>query len=591
MANLRRKIMSLLLVVSMLTGLVPLVSIAEDEERKVYYSETFDSYDEGATSLSGLNVVAGTNKYEVRKKYSASSEKNFWYEFDSNQVYIQHNFDTEISGKVVFSFDVKLDNTTMGTTQAYLSTDVGTIYLARFIKGVLYLGRNAFSNYIPDKEYTITVALDTDADTVSYWIRGKLKQYKLDLGVDLGSISYIRLHTSYLDMETPGGGTFDDIYVYEGEVHVDMDKEDTGSQQTPSSGASPSELASQVMKGSVAFKRDWNYARVGEDKTLIDTDTSVVPFDENGIMHLPLRFLAENNGGSVDYDAESQCVTLTTAAGSFLLKGTNIVKDGKTIAENVVKNRGGRTFIPIDSVKTVFGVESFYDAVNGIAIVGDAPSKLTWEENKKAISIILSGFMYADLSGEEIIAKIKTNYPNKAHPRALVDGKTFEELKALIASDNFAGDMWSSLLSKADEYLTLPVTVYNIYDGTRLTSLCQQVQRRVKTLALAYNLTGDEKYAERAWMELYMASMFPDWNPNHYLDPAEMVAGFAIGYDWLYHWLDQTKRDIIIKAIEEYSFKTVLQDYNNEPRKRTWDWLRGAAAPNNWNIICNGATL
>lgn len=587
-----KKIVSLLLVTSMLTGLLPVISQAEDETRTVYYSETFDSYDEGTTSLSGLSVVAGTNKYEVRKKYSASSEKNFWYKFDSNQVYIQRDFDNELSGKVVFSFDVKVDNTTMGRTRVYILTDDGTtLYLASFMKGILYLGNIAFSNYIPDKEYTITVAIDTDADTASYWVQGKLKQYKVDLGIDVKSIKYIRLHTSYLDMETAGGGTFDDIYVYEGEVHVDMDKEDTGSQQTPSSGISPSALANQVMKNSVAFRKDWQYARVDDEKKQIDTDDKVVPFDEGGMLHLPLRFIAENTGGSVNYDSSTQKVTLTTSAGNFSIDGTDLIKDGRVVAKDIVKNKNGRTFIPVDSIKEVFGVDSFYDAANGIAIVGDAPSKLSWDEHKKAISIILSSFMYADLSGEEIIAKIKANYPDKQHPRALVGGKTFEELKALIASDDFAGGMWSYLLSKADEYLTLPVTVYNIYDGTRLTSLCQQVQRRVKTLALAYNLTGDEKYAERAWMELYMASMFPDWNPNHYLDPAEMVAGFAIGYDWLYHWLDQTKRDILIKAIEEYSFKTVLQDYNNETRKRTWDWLRGSAAPNNWNIICNGATL
>ena len=53
-------------------------------------------------------------------------------------------------------------------------------------------------------------------------------------------------------------------------------------------------------------------------------------------------------------------------------------------------------------------------------------------------------------------------------------------------------------------------------------------------LGLLYRLEGKPAYAERAWQELDAAAHFPDWNPRHFLDTAEMTHAFAVAYDWLY---------------------------------------------------------
>ena len=44
--------------------------------------------------------------------------------------------------------------------------------------------------------------------------------------------------------------------------------------------------------------------------------------------------------------------------------------------------------------------------------------------------------------------------------------------------------------------------------------------------------------------ELRAAAAFPDWNPSHFLDTAEMTHAFAIGYDWLYEGLGPEARGV-----------------------------------------------
>ena len=72
---------------------------------------------------------------------------------------------------------------------------------------------------------------------------------------------------------------------------------------------------------------------------------------------------------------------------------------------------------------------------------------------------------------------------------------------------------------------------------------------RVYVLGLLYRLEGKPAYAERAWQELDAAARFPDWNPRHFLDTAEMTHAFAVAYDWLYDSWTPEQRALLRQAM------------------------------------------
>ena len=169
---------------------------------------------------------------------------------------------------------------------------------------------------------------------------------------------------------------------------------------------------------------------------------------------------------------------------------------------------------------------------------------------------------------------------NPAHPRLLATTDDFAQLKKRIAANSQLQSWHSNLQNQAQALLKQPPSRYEIPDGLRLLATSRRVVNRVYTLALLYRLDGDQRYAERAWQELAAAASFPDWNPRHFLDTAEMTHAFAIGYDWLYDVWTPEQRATLRQAMVEKGLKPALQLYRAHS---SWTRVR-----HNWNQVCNG---
>ena len=171
----------------------------------------------------------------------------------------------------------------------------------------------------------------------------------------------------------------------------------------------------------------------------------------------------------------------------------------------------------------------------------------------------------------------------KQHPRLLAGTEDFTRLKHQVTDIPILKEWHEKLTSRAQRILTDPPSRYEIPDGLRLLSTSRRVLDRIYTLALLYRLDGDQRYTERAWKELDAAANFPDWNPRHFLDTAEMTHAFAIAYDWLYEVWTKEQRAALRAAMIEKGLKPALASYRGESSYGWW-----VKAHHNWNQVCNG---
>ena len=190
--------------------------------------------------------------------------------------------------------------------------------------------------------------------------------------------------------------------------------------------------------------------------------------------------------------------------------------------------------------------------------------------------------------GEQVIRDMIEKNGMYAHPRIIMTEGKFAKLKAHIGDDSVTAILLEKLRSEADWTMEQPICQYEIPDGIRLLETSKRIQRRVAALALAYNIFGDETYAQRAYAELEAACSFKDWNPRHFLDTAEMSTGFAIGYDWLYHWMNEEQRALIRQNMIEKGFMQVMEDFEDKPRSRTYKWYQDFPG-DNWKLVCTGS--
>ncbi len=165
------------------------------------------------------------------------------------------------------------------------------------------------------------------------------------------------------------------------------------------------------------------------------------------------------------------------------------------------------------------------------------------------------------------------------HPRLIALEKDWERVKDLIGDDERAREIRDSLYEQATRILDEAPVEHRLV-GPRLLHQSRRCLQRVYTLPTVYKLTGEERFAERARTEMLVAAGFPDWNPSHFLDTAEMTHALAIGYDWLHEFLGPEDRASIRQAIIEKGLKAALPFYQEQ---RWW-----VVSHHNWNQVCNG---
>lgn len=165
-----------------------------------------------------------------------------------------------------------------------------------------------------------------------------------------------------------------------------------------------------------------------------------------------------------------------------------------------------------------------------------------------------------------------------SHPRLIMSDSLIANIKAEAASNPSLVSALNDMRRKSDSLLTVPVSSYTLVAGSIL-SVSRTVLARMYLLGFMAHYDGNKNYAARAEQELQAAALFKDWNPDHFLDVAEMSHAFAIGYDWLYPYLTDAERASIRAAIKQKAFLTVANEYSNSTF-----WVD---SPTNWNDVCN----
>jgi hypothetical protein len=164
------------------------------------------------------------------------------------------------------------------------------------------------------------------------------------------------------------------------------------------------------------------------------------------------------------------------------------------------------------------------------------------------------------------------------HPRLLVTAAEWENLPAIMKADPRVDHLISTVVARADKTFDMPLLKYE-REGRRILAVSRDAIQRILDLSTAWKVTKEKKYLDRARDEMLAICKFPNWNPNHHLDTAEMQSALAIGYDWLFHDLTDEERKIISTTLIEKGLKSSLEH----------DYVFGRH--NNWNQVCVGGLV
>ena len=210
-----------------------------------------------------------------------------------------------------------------------------------------------------------------------------------------------------------------------------------------------------------------------------------------------------------------------------------------------------------------------------------------------------------EATGGAVYEDVKANTNNFSHPYIYANQATFDRLsaayKAASGSENYNETLKgyiTSMVSKAEALYKdvaetdgngyvgiaedkVPVNVYadgknpgsdkhdktvadseNGYNTT--TNALYEIEdftENLVTLAFAYQMTGDAKYAKLAYDYSKALGQWTHWGPGYMPNCANATANFAVAYDWLYNAYTELGLDVSIIESILYS-KGVEHGYN-----------------------------
>ena len=263
---------------------------------------------------------------------------------------------------------------------------------------------------------------------------------------------------------------------------------------------------------------------------------------------------------------------ITMLGGSYTISGSNVNASffGRTRNNNVLVDGG---LIRIYDLTELLGITRYFSSGDTLICAANT-QPVSYKDD-------LLQVLYTQRSaGVEILS---ATINNSARPRVLANQADFDRIAALLASgDPNIAQWYNRLLTQANQHLMTSVSQYQIVDN-RLLGVSNTVYDRVSILAFIYRFTSDDRYAERAWRELEAAAAFSDWHPSHFLDVGQMSLAFAVGYDWLYDYLSEPRKRLLVRAFEEKG----LAEFN----KAIFGGTSWSLASSNWNSWTRGGIL
>lgn len=488
------------------------------------------------------------------------------------------------------------ENTTANICTMYgydgLNSQIMKIYQGggRFIIG----GDETFSGELPIGKWShVSVVVNLISGTCDGYVNGVLKATGATL--QNGGCVPSKIRVGFPGTSATG---YNEVYyrnykIYEGDKLREFDDEDT-----PAVEITDEVQFTSILESNERVKSFLQYDTVfatSNSKCYINKEKkdysafSAEPFtNEDGVLFVPSDIMATAFSlNEAKGDASLTLGKYTFANGSNECKtATGTVK---LDADAVLKD--GIWYIPAESFCRDALGKYVYTDERGYMLVSDEErnyknnSSNIWE-----ISDSIHKYIHFDRpDGNEIYDAVKSSEVFGKHPRMLATKEEFQKLSARFQTDKELLDIYKSFLVSCEASITQPLSKYDKPDGLRLYGAIVTSATLINRLGTAYQLTGDAKYAERAWQEIENILSWNDWNCDaHYLDTGEAVPFIAVGYDCIYEYLTPDRRALFTKRFQELYLDYAVGACMGTSKFTLHDSRNTAS---NWGAVCGSGML
>ena len=174
------------------------------------------------------------------------------------------------------------------------------------------------------------------------------------------------------------------------------------------------------------------------------------------------------------------------------------------------------------------------------------------------------------------------NNLSKKSPKLILTPEKERRLKKKLKTGPLMQNYYNYLKKEAALILEKPLLEREL-EGFRLLFVSREMAERMGILCMIYRIEKNPEILARIDAEVKAVCNFQDWNPQHFLDVAEMSFGVALAVDWAGEDLPKETVALAKKSLIE---KGIKESFNEENPRMFW-----INSSNNWNAVCHGGMI
>lgn len=630
--------------------LIPMMSSGADEGR-IYFNRTFDERSgngdlvypdaQGMSAMKAGHAVkteANGNRYYTIQPAATSGDNNNPF------CDIYPDTDKHTDGCVVFEIDLKFDSTaiqkngvilyyrpnggTSANDKALLETSYSSVTKKYTLKS---LGTTIYTSTASDTWVHFAFVVNTAAATkrVTAYVNGEQKaNNSYTLRGDTGSFNYIR----GFRINVQGGTStsqilkFDNVKLYAGSAPRDIG-------ENPGILVDPDYKVTIAMKNALVMKVGCLRAALHGDSVLMGEE-SAAPVKADGTCYIPLVYTARAFGKT------ASCTATEITVGG--------VKTPISSLRHSPVTAGNVTLVSVEDAEALTGLSIKPDAT-GIITVMSGENTLTRDIcGTSGITRLAEAFVYEFPSGDKVLSDIEKKLGSlDVHPRLQADADRFAQLRSIYKGytetgapvqdwidyyvrraatyrDTYFQKVGASIYWKSGKYMYQPYYVYETVDGKLQPiegkegtdmygktsygngydvggrSRLADFTTPLKYFGFAYQITGDESYADYFYEIAKALGEWKHWGEGHFLNNADGAVLYATGFDWIWHAFDsdadggEARRGEIAQILFEKAIFPGYGQFRNiktsvSPRASGgWNW---STKVNNWVSVCGSGIM
>lgn len=565
----------------------------EEKVRRLFVHEDFNHYaDEDAAYQNKVRfdgIIEARNMTDPDRGYYLDGDLSYLHMEAKDGgdapkldiVMTDFNADKYIIDMIINIFELNGRGFLFGLEKGYDSNFKQIMFAES--NGVLRLGGKIFNEFTFNRWNRLSFAVDANTSTYDVYIDGVL--VREDCGIDGDPKDIDRLTFNFYHI---GNGTgkvgIDALAVYAGtELKPGLEEEYYIDDIVNAYNADDPEIQAWIGNKAIYCNTNSSFYHEGEKKKYEGEGYVTVEGIPMGIVEA----MAGAYDVTVSFDEATQTATLSN--GVTLTVGNDFyVIDGKEVtASGTIAMQDGVLYAPLSTFfEKVLGKTVSYESTWELLYITEDGSKVD-VYNTMMNKHIMHLMVFDRMSGDEMANLIAERHPNKAHPRLSATKEEIERVKKNLETDENTRKLYDYLRFNCDVILNSPIIAF----GGRATQgeADRMIARDeyISALGHMYQLTGDERYAERAMKELDAILALPPRLESIILGMGPLTLSLTHAYDLFYDYMGEERRARIREVVKDYW--TVLMFGYGDANATRWMWT--IDTENNFNNNVNAPML